>query len=89
MMKVAFDTNIILDAVMSRPNSEDSKRLIQAVVNDEIVGLVTANTITDIHYIVRKRFGENAAREAVHNTLFIFEVIRWTAEPVRKRSGFL
>ncbi len=74
-MKVVFDTNVILDAAMGRPGSEDSQELIMAVVNEEIAGLVTANTITDIHYIVKKRCGDATAREVVQNTLYIFDVI--------------
>ncbi len=74
-MKVVFDTNVILDAAMSRPGSEDSQGLIRAVVNEEIAGLVTANTITDIHYIVKKRYGDKVARAAVQNTLYVFDVI--------------
>ncbi len=73
-MKVFFDTNIVLDAAMEREGSEDSVRLVQAVINEEIVGTVTANTITDIHYIMRKRRGESVAREAVQYTLAIFDI---------------
>lgn len=73
-MTVVFDTNVILDAAMGRPGSEDAQGLIQMVVNEEITGLVTANTITDIHYIVKKRCGESVAREAVQNTLYVFDV---------------
>lgn len=74
-MKVVFDTNVILDAAMGRPDSGDAQELILAVVNEEIAGLVTANTITDIHYIVKKRCGDGVAREAVQNTLYVFDVI--------------
>ncbi len=80
MMKVVFDTNIILDAAMGRPGSEEAQALIQAVISGEAVGIVTANSITDIHYIVRKRAGEEAARTAVYNTLTIFETVPVDAE---------
>ncbi len=74
-MKVVFDTNIILDAAMGRPGSEYAQAMIQAVLSGKIVGIVTANSITDIHYIIRKRVGEEAARTAVYNTLTIFETV--------------
>ncbi len=80
MMKVVFDTNIILDAAMGRPGSEEAQALIQAVISGEAVGIVTANSITDIHYIIRKRAGEEAARTAVYNTLTIFETVPVDAE---------
>lgn len=74
-MKVAFDTNVILNAAMGRDGSEYAQKLIQAVISGEIIGIVTANTITDIHYIVKKRVGDKAAREVVRNTLDLFEVV--------------
>lgn len=73
-MNVVFDTNVILNAAMERPGSEEAQRLIRAVISGEITGIVTANTITDIHYIVKKRAGDAAAREVVRNTLDLFEV---------------
>lgn len=57
-MKVVFDTNMILNAAMGRPGYEEAQELIQAVVNEKISGLITANSITDIHYVVRKSLGK-------------------------------
>lgn len=79
-MKVAFDTNVILDAAMNRPGAEDANALIQSVISGEITGIVTANSITDIHYIVRKRVNEEAARTAVYNVLSIFDAVPVDAE---------
>lgn len=73
-MTVAFDTNVILDAAMGRNDYESAQALVQAVLSEKVVGVVTANTITDIHYIIKKRVGDKAAREVVQNTLNIFEV---------------
>ncbi len=87
MMKIAFGTNVILDAAMNRPDSEDSLKLVQAVVNEEIVGLVSANTITDIHYIVKKRYGDKVARAAVQSTLNIFDVIPVDGEACMEALG--
>ena len=80
-MNVAFGTNVILNAAMGRDGSEYSQKLIQAVISGEITGIVTANTITDIHYIVKKRAGDKAAREVVRNTLNLFDVV-----PVNRES---
>lgn len=73
-MTVAFDTNVILDAAMGRNGSEWAQKLIRLVIAEEITGVATANTITDIHYIVKKRAGDAAARLAVRNTLDLFEI---------------
>ena len=74
-MKVVFDTNIILTAAMGRDGSEQAQKLIQAVISGEVTGIVTANTITDIHYVVKKRAGDEAARQVVQNTLELFDVV--------------
>ena len=73
-MKVVFDTNVILDAAMGRPGSESAQELVQAAISGEIVGIVTANSITDIHYIVKKRLGEEKARLVVYNALSLFDI---------------
>ena len=73
-MKVVFDTNMILNAAMGRPGYEEAQELIQAVVNEKISGLITANSITDIHYVVRKKLGEETAREVIYNVLSLFDV---------------
>lgn len=73
-MRVAFDTNVILDAIMARPDSEAATRLLRFVAEDEIEGVITANTITDIYYVARKKIGDKKAREAIFELLSIFDV---------------
>lgn len=74
MKKAVFDTNVILNAAMGRDGSEMAQELIQAVVDGELIGIVTANTITDIHFIVRKRAGEEKARLVIYNVLALFDI---------------
>ncbi len=75
MLTVAFDTNVVLDAAMSRPGAENAQALIQAVLDGRMTGIVSSNSITDIHYIVKKRVGEEAARLAVYHVLCIFDTV--------------
>lgn len=79
-MKVVFDTNIIIDAAMGRPGSEKAQELIEASVSGEIYGIVTANTITDIHFIVKKKVGEREARFVINNVLAIFDIAQVDGE---------
>ena len=51
-----------------------AQQLIQFVVDGEIAGVVTANSITDIHYIVKKRAGDEKARMVVYNVLALFDI---------------
>lgn len=74
-MIVAFDTNIILDVLIDgRPGGEDARELMLAVARDEIEGLVTTNSITDIYYIAKKKIGDSKTREALYDILTLFKI---------------
>lgn len=73
-MKVAFDTNIVLDAILRRGNYAPAQELIYKAASDEIVGVITANSITDIYYIARKIVGDEDARKAIYDILALFDV---------------
>ncbi|NER22540.1 MAG: putative toxin-antitoxin system toxin component, PIN family [Symploca sp. SIO1C2] len=54
-MKILFDTNVLLDALLNRePFVNEARTLMQAVDREQIIAYVTATTLTDIFYIVRK-----------------------------------
>ena len=73
-MKIAFDTNVILDAMIRREDWEVAEALILAVSKDKAEGVITANTVTDIYYITRKRLGDQKTREAIWNLMSLFEI---------------
>lgn len=55
-MRVLVDTNIMLDALLERePFVRDARTLLAAIDSGQIVGYVTATTLTNIFYIVRKQ----------------------------------
>lgn len=70
-MKVLVDTNIVLDFLLQRePFFQDAELLFQAIDAGEIVGYVTATTLTDIFYISRRHTrSTEKARQAVSETL--------------------
>ena len=48
-MKVLIDTNIILDFLLQRePFFQDAELLFQAIDAGQVIGYVTATTLTDI-----------------------------------------
>jgi predicted nucleic acid-binding protein len=54
-VRVLIDTNIVLDFLLQRePFSQDAEVLFQAIDVGEVVGYVTATTLTDIFYISRR-----------------------------------
>ena len=70
-MRVLIDTNIVLDFLLQRePFFQDAERLFQAIDTGQVVGYVTATTLTDIFYISRKHTRSvEQARQAVSETL--------------------
>lgn len=75
-MRVLLDTNIILDFVLQREAfMRDAENLFGAIASERIEGYVTATTVTDIFYIVRReRRSIERARQAVADTLAALEV---------------
>lgn len=70
-MRVLVDTNIVLDFLLQRePFFQDADLLFQAIDAGQVVGYVTATTLTDIFYIARKHTRSlEQARQAVLETL--------------------
>ncbi|MGD1700932.1 PIN domain-containing protein [Dapis sp. BLCC M229] len=75
-MRVLIDTNIVLDFVLERePFLNDANALFEALRLQQIEGYVTATTLTNIFYIVRKQTKSfERAREAVAMTLALMEI---------------
>jgi predicted nucleic acid-binding protein len=70
-VRVLIDTNIVLDFLLQRePFFPDAELLFQAIDAGQVVGYVTATTLTDIFYISRKHTRSvEQARQAVSETL--------------------
>lgn len=66
-MRVLIDTNIVLDFLLQRePFFQDAEMLFQAIDDGEVIGYVTATTLTDIFYIARRHTRNiEQARQAV------------------------
>ncbi len=67
VLNLTIDTNIILDALLKRePWHEAAEKIILLAADKKIAASITANTVTDIYYIVnRYTRDKNKAREAV------------------------
>ena len=84
-MNVLIDTNIILDDILDRvPNAETAKKITQLVTDELIGGYLTANTLTDIFYIVSKNKNEAIARKTIKNLLLIFAVVSVDGDDCQK-----
>jgi predicted nucleic acid-binding protein len=76
-MRVLLDTNIILDVLLERePFVNDAAALFAAIELQRIEGFVTATTLTDIFYIVRKNRGVDIAKQAISRILTSMQICR-------------
>lgn len=74
-MRVLVDTDVILDALLARPNFVEEAAIIwQANVDGVFEGFVSAITPLNVFYIARKIKGIDAAREAVDLLLAAWHV---------------
>ena len=75
-MRVLVDTNIVLDALLARePFVEDARALLEVTRSQQIQGYVTATTLTNIFYLVRRQTRSlERARQAVSMTLTLMQV---------------
>ncbi len=75
-MRLLLDTNVGLDLVLERePWITEERQFWEAVADGRITGCVSATTITDVFYIVRRATGLPAAHAAVRHCLSAFEII--------------
>jgi predicted nucleic acid-binding protein len=75
-MRVLFDTNVLLDALLARePFVADAAFLLKAVETQQIEGFMSATTITDVHYLVgRQAKSTETAMTAVKQLLSLMEI---------------
>ena len=75
-MKVVIDTNIVLDVVGSRqPFFVQSHAVMQLVAEGKVGGAITANTVTDIYYVLRKHLDNQVLKAALRGLMELVEVL--------------
>jgi len=75
-MRVLFDTNILLDALLARePFVADAAFLLETVESGQVEGFMSATTVTDVHYLVgRQTKSAEVAIAAVTRLLALMEI---------------
>ena len=75
-MNILIDTNVILDDILNRGSNAETARKISRLATDDLVKCyITANSLTDIFYVVSKSLNEIAARKTIRNLLLSFDVV--------------
>ena len=71
-----IDTNVILDVLLQNDIFfQDSMRNFQLAETEYIRAYVSASSLTDIFYIIRKHLTITVARNAINSLLTIFQVV--------------
>ena len=86
-MKVLIDTNIILDVLCKRPAFyEDSAKIFKLCEVKKISGVISAISIPNIMYILRKELDADKTREILDSLMLIFSVADLKAEALKKAA---
>lgn len=75
-MKVLVDTNVILDVLCNRKEFvADSLRVFQCCEAQRITGYISALSIPNIVYIMRKELDQERIKEILHTLTMVFSVV--------------
>ena len=75
-MKILVDTNVILDVLCNRKDFvADSLRVFQCCEAQHITGYISALSIPNIVYIMRKELDSERIREILHILTMVFSVV--------------
>lgn len=86
-MKVLIDTNIILDVLCKRPAFyEDSAKIFKLCEVKKISGVISALSIPNIMYILRKELDADKTREILDSLMLIFSVADLKADDLKKAA---
>jgi predicted nucleic acid-binding protein len=74
-MRIAFDTNVVLDLLLDRaPFVEHAAELFSKVERSELSSILCATTITTIHYLANKAVGAERAAFYISKLLGLCEI---------------
>ncbi len=81
-MNIVFDTNVIFDVLGKQlPFADTSTEAMAVVEREGIVGAMTANTVTDLYFLLQKRkMGADAIKDALMKLMNAIEVLDTTRE---------
>ncbi|MDR1996873.1 MAG: PIN domain-containing protein [Candidatus Margulisbacteria bacterium] len=75
-MKALIDTNVVLDAIAARePFYKDAQKVLNLILDNKLVGYITASSVTDIYYIARKYLHQTVLQNTMRYLFRLFVVI--------------
>ena len=75
-MNVLLDTNVILDTFLGRePHNDHSDAIFELIADNKVVGYINASSVTDIYYVLRKKFSDMDSREKIRTLLTLIYTV--------------
>lgn len=89
-MKIWIDTNIILDVLCNRKGFvEDSSKIWKMCETNRIEGYISALSVPNIVYILRKELDPEKTMEIIQKLTLIFDVVDLKASDLKNAAAML
>ena len=86
-MKVLIDTNVILDVLCGRAEFLEASSMVWKYCEiNKLSGVISALSIPNIVYILRKELDPDKTKEIIDRLMLIFDVAELKAEDLRKAA---
>lgn len=80
-MKIFIDTNILLDVLIRREGFYENSAIVWSMVEKDLVkGYISAISVNNVYYIIKKQKGTSEAEKLVDKILKDFKIIPLTFE---------
>ena len=87
-MKLLIDTNVILDMVFQRNGCDDSAKLFRKIRENGDSAYITASSVTDLFYIIRKEIHDTARAYVIMENIFkLAAVLSVTEKDIQDAFG--
>jgi predicted nucleic acid-binding protein len=88
-MKILIDTNIVLDALLSRePFVANAREIFILIENKELEAYLCATSVTTIHYLMQRATNKAEADSLIVTLLELFEVAPVTKDVLSDASVY-
>jgi len=82
-MNILIDTNVVLDHALERHPFWEPAEDVMLLADKGVILHITANSIADIYYIMRKQAGDVEARDFLKRAFQFYEIIGVTGADCR------
>lgn len=88
-MIALIDTCVILDSCLNRePFNKESNEILRLVASNRLIAAITAKSIMDIHYVLKKVINDEVKnREVISSIIELFYVLNTTGSAIEQGLG--